>query len=114
VPEKLDSEPLDNHNGLSYGLFLSTNGSRTAKGSSVVDFEDGLGRAEVKEERENTREDSARRSEDARRFFVGVYGEIQVFLVPSEEDFGCPKAFGVGYAYEVRLYQQMEAPREEC
>jgi hypothetical protein len=47
-------------------------------------------------------------------FFVGVYGEIQVFLVPSEEDFGCPKAFGVGYAYEVRLYQQMEAPREEC
>jgi hypothetical protein len=80
VPEKLDSEPLDNHKGLSYGLFLSTNGSRTANGSSVVDFEDGLGRAEANEERENTREDAARRSEDARRFFCGVlWGDSIVF-----------------------------------
>jgi hypothetical protein len=72
VPEKLNSEPLDNHKGLSHGLFLSTNGSRTAKGSSVVDFEDGLGRAEADEERENT--------QDARRFFCGVlWGDSGIF-----------------------------------
>jgi hypothetical protein len=78
VPEKLDSEPLDNHKGLSYGLFLSTNGSRTAKGSSVVDFEDELGRAEADGKRENTREDAA--ESDVRRLFCRIlWGDSSVF-----------------------------------